>query len=148
MPEHQKDLVKVENHSALQTLQLTMNGGVGEKMGKPVFATSEKRQLQRFAIVLPSEVKLNGGQSSSLDLVSRDVCAGGGFYLTESPLPIGAEVTIKMFLSLVEPDMSDIKGSQITVSGVVVRTEKSGMAVCFSKRYKIDPLREGENKVS
>ena len=77
---------------------------VGKKMATPVYKLSEKRKQQRFSIALPSEIELKGENSPALSLVSRDVCAGGAFYLTDSPLPIGSQVTIKMLLKLVGQD--------------------------------------------
>ncbi|MFZ0727980.1 MAG: PilZ domain-containing protein [Desulfobacterales bacterium] len=111
-------------------------------MATPVYKLSDKRKQQRFSIALPSEIELNGANSPALSLVSRDVCAGGGFYLTDKPLPIGSQVKIRMLLKLGDPDRRGVAGSQISVSGTVIRTEADGVAVSFDKKYKIIALRK------
>lgn len=111
-------------------------------MSKSIGVLREKRQMQRFSIALPSTIESNGKKSPALRLVSRDVCAGGAFYPTDSPLPVGTQVMIKMIMKLGETNHSDVTGSQISVSGTVVRADSIGMAVCFAKRYKIASMRE------
>jgi hypothetical protein len=111
-------------------------------MAKQAYMLKEKRRMQRFSIALPAEIRLDGQKSRFLSLISRDVCAGGGFYLTDRPLPIGTQVRIKMFLKPGGPGRTRVAGSQISVSGTVVRRDRSGMAVCFDKRYRIVSLRK------
>ena len=111
-------------------------------MTKPVDVLREKRQMQRFSIALPSKITADSEKPPVLDLVSRNLCAGGGFYLTDNPLPIGTRVTIEMAMRLGEPGQSDATGCQISVSGTVMRTADDGMAVRFAKRYKIASMIE------
>ena len=111
-------------------------------MATPFYKLSEKRKQRRFSIALPSTIVSNSKNSPALRLVSRDICAGGGFYLTDSPLPIGTQVMIKMIMNLGETDHSDVTRSQINVSGTVVRADSIGMAVSFGKRYKIVAMRK------
>jgi hypothetical protein len=119
------------------------NGLFSEKITtKRAYMLREKRRMQRFPLALPTQIQLEQGNRPTLSLVSRDVCTGGGFYLTDSPLPIGTRVKIKMFVKLGEPDRSDVGSSQISVSGTVIRRDRDGMAVCFDKRYRIVRLRK------
>ncbi len=117
-------------------------------MSKTVYKLGEKRQLQRFSVALPSMIEPTGGNLPVMSLFSRDVCAGGAFYLTDSPLPVGTPVMIKMIMKLKETGRSDVTNSQISVSGTVVRADASGMAVCFAKRYKIASLGSAKLKVN
>jgi hypothetical protein len=47
-----------------------------------------------------------------------------------------------MLLKLAGQDQRDVMGSQITVSGTVVRTDDSGVAVSFGKKYKTVAMRK------
>jgi PilZ domain len=106
-------------------------------MSMPSDVLKDKRRMQRFAIALPSQIETNGENASVLSLLSRDVCAGGGFYLVDNPLPVGTQVKVKMVMKIGAPELSGVTGSQISVSGTVIRTDADGMAVCFNKRYNI-----------
>ena len=111
-------------------------------MKKAVDVLKEKRRIQRFSIALPSKIAVGSENPPVLNLVSRNLCAGGGFYLTDNPLPIGTRVTIEMIMRLGEPERGDVTGSPISVSGTVIRTTADGMAVRFAKKYAITSLRE------
>jgi hypothetical protein len=104
-------------------------------------ASRDKRKMQRFSIALPSKIEAKTEGSAVTNCISRDVCACGGFFLTENPPPIGTQLMVQMFLQIDEPEKNDVTVSRISVWGTVIRTEKSGMGVRFDKRYKITYVR-------
>jgi hypothetical protein len=100
---------------------------------------NDSRQLQRFPIAIPANIEpvIAGDSKPCLNLISRDVCAGGAFFLTKQPLESGTKVMINMFLNHVR---HTIKKTSIKISGTIIRTEQKGMAVRFDKNYKISPI--------
>jgi hypothetical protein len=111
-------------------------------MAKRVYDLREKRKQQRFPIALPSTIESDDNHTPVMSLVSRDVCAGGGYYPTDSPLPIGTQVLVKMIATLGGAEGGDAARTQISIPGNVVRADATGMAVCFTKRYKITSMAE------
>jgi hypothetical protein len=100
----------------------------------------DNRQMQRFPIAIPADIEpIDGGEGSKLylNLISRDVCAGGAFFLTAQPLKSGTQVMVNMFLKHVH---HTIETTSIKISGTIIRTEQKGMAVRFDKNYKIIPI--------
>ena len=72
--------------------------------------------------------------------MTENICAGGAFLLTDKPLAVGTDVKMDLILPLNNLSKMGEQGSRIDVSGAVVRTESQGMAVCFDKKYNIEPL--------
>ena len=102
------------------------------------------RKIQRFSIALPARVESNNGSSTKdgLDLFCRDVSAGGAFFLTSQPLDVGTHVVVRMLLEPVNLRQSLRKKAQVTICGEVLRTDETGMAVRFDRRYKISSIIE------
>jgi len=101
----------------------------------------EKRSLPRLELELPARVSKTGGEDSgALEIRTRDVSAGGAFFQTGEPVPIGTELKIDLILPLDELKKIEGKNAHITLSGKVVRVSRKGMAVCFDKKYAIRPL--------
>jgi len=95
----------------------------------------EYRSMERFDMELPSTLSISDktGKEEMFQLDTGNVCAGGAFFPTDQPLPVGIRVKICMLLPFAE--LKKRRGSypQIEVRGQVIRTEKTGMAVCFDK---------------
>jgi len=101
----------------------------------------ERRTLSRLDLELPAKVSKTGdGDSGALELWTSDVSAGGAFFLTGQPLPVGTELEIDLILPLDELKKLQGKNAHINLSGEVVRVSQKGMAVCFAKKYTIRPL--------
>jgi len=102
---------------------------------------SNRRKMERFDLKLPTQLFWTGKdkEQESLELVTHNICAGGTYLMTESPLPKGTEV--KMNLTLQLERLSELRSrlSIIDVSGHVIRTDHHGMAICFDREYKIMP---------
>jgi len=104
----------------------------------------DRRKMDRFTLELPAGISITdeSGQPWSVNVVTRNICAGGAFFWTDDPFSEGTCVKIDLILPLNSLQGMKGKGSHINVSGTVVRTESQGMAVCFDSQYQISPLHE------
>jgi hypothetical protein len=102
----------------------------------------EGRRTERFELELPAELAAAGLSESEAKIAAKtvDVSAGGAFFLTKKSVSVGTPVEIELLLPL--DKLKKIKGkrAQIKVSGIVVRSVKKGLAVCFDENYEILPL--------
>jgi len=102
---------------------------------------SDRRKMDRFDLTLPTTLFWRGKdkKQESLELMTNNICAGGAYLKTNSPLPLGTEVKMNVTLQL--DSLGELKGrlSIIDVSGSVIRTDPHGMAICFNRKYKILP---------
>ena len=102
---------------------------------------TEKRKMERFAINLPAllSIKDESGNTRAFEFMIHDICAGGAFFNTDTPLPVETDVKMDLIIPLDKFKTRKTNRSRIDVSGSVIRTEKHGMAVCFDKKYSISP---------
>jgi len=106
---------------------------------------TERRKLERFKLSLPARIEVVTQRrdveetTHALNLVTENICSGGAFFRTLSPLPEGTEVKIDMVLNLDRIRGLEGKGPLIRVCGTVLRSEPTGMAICFCKDYEILP---------
>ena len=108
-------------------------------------ADNEKRKVERFSLELPGQISNpKGCNEEILEVLTRDISAGGAFFYTDRPLPLGAEVNIDLVLPLTELKKLESSKALIKVSGTVIRCEDSGMAICFNEDYQLTPLSEEE----
>ena len=106
---------------------------------------TERRKLERFKLRLPPRIEVVTQRrdveetTHALNLVTENICSGGAFFRTSSPLPKGTEVKIDMVLNL--DRIRGLKGKSplIKVRGRVLRSEPTGMAIRFGKRYNMVP---------
>ena len=104
-------------------------------------ADKGRRKVERFALELPSQIMaIEDSDQEILKLLTRDVSAGGAFFYTDKPLPVGTEVKIDLVLPLSELKKLESSKALIKVSGEVIRSEEQGMAVCFNEDYQLSPL--------
>lgn len=118
----------------------------------------EKRRLERFDLRAPAKVIPidTGLRRKELSLETRDICSGGAFFHTSHTLPEGTVVDVEVILPLdkLEIIKASSKRVHLKVSGKVVRSEASGIAVCFDEDYQICQLNGGnkpkkkENSIS
>lgn len=106
----------------------------------------ERRKLQRFTLEIPAKIEVIGAgkQRGKIELLTDNICAGGAFFKTPRPLPEGTQVKIDMVLPLEHLKRLSEKYSRayIKVSGTVLRTDPSGMAVSFDEDYELRPHEE------
>ncbi|MBW1709624.1 MAG: PilZ domain-containing protein [Deltaproteobacteria bacterium] len=104
---------------------------------------NERRAIERFSLELPGQISISDkGNEESINLLTKDICAGGAFFHTEQPLPIGTSVRIDLVLSLEKLKKLEGRKALIKVSGQVIRSDTQGMAICFNKDYQLTPLHE------
>ncbi len=103
----------------------------------------ENRRLERFGLELPAKIEIrkrSTKETEIMNLFTGNVCAGGAFFHTDKPLPVGTQVKIDLILPLEKLKKIKGKNACIKVDGKVLRSDENGMAVRFNKRYKIIPL--------
>jgi len=108
----------------------------------------EQRQLERFDLEIPAKIGVmdSGQEEEILNILTTNVCSGGAFFHTTQTLPEGTPVKLDLILPL-EKLRKLKEGHQqayIKVSGMVLRSESTGMAICFDEDYRIRPCRTGE----
>ncbi|MBA7564396.1 hypothetical protein ES708_06059 [subsurface metagenome] len=98
--------------------------------------------MERFPLKLPARIFVNGegGKADFLDVITSDISAGGAFFHTDKPLPVGTEMYVDMVLPLDELKKIEGKRANIKVKGAVIRTGERGMAISFDKKYRISPM--------
>lgn len=104
---------------------------------------TERRQQQRFPLVLPARLTTGPGRTSRVcDLRTRDVSSAGAFLETRDPLCVGTNVRVELFLpckNVVEVIRTD-SGARIAVQGRIIRSTQEGIGVEFSKGFSIRPM--------
>ena len=99
----------------------------------------ERRDMERFDLELPTllSVTEENGKQQTFEVTSKNICAGGAFFKTDNPLPVGTDVKMDLIVHLEKFKTVKGNGTHIDVSGSVIRTNDQGMAVCFDTRYRI-----------
>ena len=101
----------------------------------------ERRKYERFNLRLATKTTVMNDEQKEdkeiLDLFTKNICAGGAFLHAVKPLPEGTRVKIDLVLDVDNLKRLTKKMASIKVKGKVVRTESTGMAICFDKSYKI-----------
>lgn len=112
----------------------------------------ERRKYQRFSLEIPAKIEVisAGKQKGTIEVLTSDICAGGAYFQTPKPLPEGTQVKIDMVLPLehLRRLSEEYNRAYIKVSGIVSRTESSGMAVSFDEDYELGPYKEDPGKTS
>ena len=104
----------------------------------------DKRSMERFNLDVPALVGLKNDTSTdsktTVELRTRNICAGGAFLMIDSPFQTGTKVEIDVRLSLFDNSVEKVQKSGIHLSGSVIRTDADGMAVKFDKKFQIFPV--------
>jgi hypothetical protein len=107
----------------------------------------DRRKVERFNLELPAEitVKTTEQMVGVLHLRTRDISSGGAFFSGAHPLPEGTPVRVNLTLSA--DRLKRLMGAQarVEVSGIVQRSEPSGMAICFNRDYHMMPTNTERN---
>jgi hypothetical protein len=101
----------------------------------------EKRKMERFALNLPALLSMNDGSGNPkvTEFMISNICSGGAFFKTDEPLSVDTDVKMDLILPLEKFNPGKGNRSRIHVSGSVIRTTDQGMAVCFDRKYRIEP---------
>ena len=104
----------------------------------------ERRKYERFDLRLPGKIEvLTSGKQESLDVLTGDISACGGFFHSAKPVPENAQVKIELIVD--SKRLEELTGTQglISVEGTVVRSGLKGMAIWFHENHQIMPMRAG-----
>ncbi len=99
----------------------------------------EKRKLQRFELCLKGTVATTERQRSMSGCVmvfTRDISAGGAFFTTSNPFPIGTQVKVNLLMALAAKFPRLASRPFLQATGTVVRTDANGMAVSFKNNRR------------
>lgn len=103
----------------------------------------ERRRLERFDIALPARIAVaEGGQRQQvISLTTSNISAGGAFFKTDAPLPLGTEVVVELTL-LAELFKSVTPNTEalVRMAGRVLRNETRGMAIAFSEKFHMQAV--------
>ena len=102
---------------------------------------SDRREMERFDFKLPARIfwTTKDKEKESIELLTINVCAGGAYLMTNSPLPVGKQVKINLTLHLDRLHELRPRLLIVDVSGYVIRTDHQGMAIRFDRKHKILP---------
>lgn len=108
----------------------------------------ERRRLERFELQVPAKIEVlsSPDAASLLELLTKDICAGGAYFPTKMALAAGTKVKMDILLPVrnVSAPGDNTRGL-IKVNGTVIRSGPAGMAIGFDTGYLITPFREAMN---
>jgi len=94
----------------------------------------DMRRFERFDLKIPAQVQVATSGAGVLQLVTKNVSAGGVFFPTGNPFSEGLHVVVELLLSRRrEPG----KKARVKVEGDVLRSIPEGMAIRFREGYSI-----------
>ncbi len=108
----------------------------------------ERRRLERFDLQVPAKIEVlsSPDTASILELLTKDICAGGAYFPTKTALASGTKVKLDILLPVRNINtLSDNTRGLIKVNGTVIRSGPAGMAIGFDTGYLITPFREAMN---
>ena len=97
-----------------------------------------RRRMDRYDYSLPVRLMSAGAEAGGdtvSELKTKDICVGGAFLETETPLVPRSKVKMEITLPLDRLESLKSKTMLIEVCGEVVRCNKYGMALSFDKSY-------------
>ena len=99
----------------------------------------ERRKFERFQLRLPGKIETVAirRRKETSELFTDDVSAGGAFFPTDHPLPLGTQVQLQLILA--NERIRQLTGEEgcMRLEGTVVRSEPTGMAISFDENYDI-----------
>ena len=108
-----------------------------------------QRRSDRFDLDIPSRLTViaehDEQSGETIEISTKNVCEGGAYFHTLSPLPMGTRVSVDMLIAIKSLKGLDPNKSLIHVNGFISRCESEGMAVCFDKDYQITPFETAAN---
>jgi len=114
----------------------------------------ERRIHERFFMQIQTKMTAEtlSGKTPMMEFLTANISAGGAFIETDHPLPLVSKVRLEFLLSL--EDLQVLKfvlsletlkaweGKRVWVSasGIVTRSEPTGMGIMFDDNYQIRPM--------
>ena len=101
----------------------------------------ERRKYERFDLRLPARIEaFTSNGSQVLNLTTSVISAAGGFFRTRKSICEGTNVRVRLtIVSERLTELTDTKGL-IEVEGKVIRTNSTGLAICFDGECQIASL--------
>jgi hypothetical protein len=96
----------------------------------------ERRKLERFDLRLLAKIEGLGLKKGVHNLLTRNISAGGAFLETTKHLPENSRVSIDFVVPT---------GVLVKVTGAVLRSEPTGIAVRFDNEYQLTPLQKNSH---
>ena len=92
-----------------------------------------RRKFERFEIAAPAMLEVDGHEHT-VQLNTRDISAGGAYFLMDKPLDQGVKVMAEIIIP--NETISNLTGTefQLRVQGTIVRTDDGGIAVRFTEQ--------------
>ncbi|UCF56077.1 MAG: PilZ domain-containing protein [Deltaproteobacteria bacterium] len=110
----------------------------------------ERRRIGRFRLEVPTKIEVISSDldKKTHDLLTSNISSGGAFFHTTQPLPEGTPVKIDIILPLdkLKELKDDHKQAYVKVTGRVLRSESTGMAISFNEHYTIRPWKGRPDK--
>jgi hypothetical protein len=105
---------------------------------------NERRKLERFDLRVPAKIEVVGQDygTKTLNLFTKNICAGGAFFNSAKSLPQNTKVAVELVLDFRGLKNHVSRWTKINVSGSVLRSEPTGMTISFDKEFNIQPLNE------
>jgi hypothetical protein len=104
----------------------------------------EKRKIQRLELRTPARIEgvRKSGKKISLQAETKDISSHGAFFITKHGIEEKVTLDIELVLSMKKfQQLLGRKGQvRIQLQGTVVRNEPEGIAVSFSRKYKMTVL--------
>lgn len=99
----------------------------------------ERRKEERFFLTTSALLSVidESGAREGYAVMTQNISSGGAFLSTDKPITTGASVKIDIVFPLKGGNDGKESKTRIDVTGIVVRTEKDGIAILFSNKYKI-----------
>ena len=97
----------------------------------------ERRKLERFDLSLSAKIEGVGLKGGGHSFLTKNISAGGAFLETTNHLPENSQVGTNFVVPT---------GVQIEATGVVLRSEPTGVAVRFDNDYKMIPPVKSSHK--
>ncbi len=120
----------------------------------------ERRVHERFSMQVQTKMTAEtlSGKTPMMEFLTANISASGAFIETDHPLPLVSKVRLEFLLSL--EDLQNLrfvlsletlkawKGKRVWVSasGIVARSEESGMGIIFDENYQISPMDTPEDQ--
>ena len=103
----------------------------------------DRRNDVRFKLRLPAKVELLSHNKdlgkNALRLETDNICSGGAYFNTLSPLGEGTPVKIDLLLDFARLNTPRNMRPLIKVGGNLIRSGRTGMAIRFKGKYQIIP---------
>jgi hypothetical protein len=97
----------------------------------------KRRKLERFDLRLPAEIEgLGLGKGMHNSVLTRNISAGGAFLETTKQLPENSRINVDMVVPT---------GVLLKITGAVLRSEPTGIAIRFDNKYQLTPLQNTSN---